>query len=68
MAKNKNSKQVPKMALQKTDVRRNALLWWDKLFYTQRVKEVVMTLGCDNGIIGTLTDADIELLYLSRSK
>lgn len=51
-----------------TAVRRSALEWWEGLFYTQRVKEVVMTLGCDNGIIGMLTDADIELLYVNRSK
>lgn len=52
----------------KTRVRRKALEWWKGLFYTQRVKEVNLTLWCDNGIIGTLTDADIELLYINRSK
>jgi hypothetical protein len=66
--KNESSKQAPKKALRKTDVRRSALSWWQGLFYTQRVKEVVMTFGCDNGIIGILTDADIELLYVNRSK
>lgn len=51
-----------------TAVRRSALEWWKGLFYTQRVKEVTLTLGCDSGIIGTLTDADIELLYINRLK
>ena len=54
--------------LSAVDFRRSALLWWEGLFYAQRVKEVVTTLGCDSGIIGILTDADIELLYVNRSK
>jgi len=50
-----------------SNVTQSSLEWWSKLFYTQKLKEVTITLGCDSGIIGILTQSDIELLYINRS-
>ena len=47
-------------------VRRSALDWWKSLTYFQKAKQAMLVLDCDDGIISSLSEADIELIYVNR--